>query len=89
MDSLAYISEKFFQTEVFSQETGKSCCHSSQTPTRILSKDDFFKKKCLFLSGFYTLLEQSAFSITCSISAFQVYSVILKTGSTPFLINYF
>lgn len=48
MDSLAYISEKNFQTEVFSQETGKGCCHSLQTPTRILSNDDFFKKNVYF-----------------------------------------
>lgn len=54
MDSLAYISEKNFQTEVFSQETGKGCCHSLQTPTRILSNDDFFKKMSIFECFLYT-----------------------------------
>lgn len=88
MDSLAYISEKNFQTEVFPRKLERAAVilHKHQRGFSVMMTS---LKKCLFLSVFYTLLEQSAFSITCSISAFQVYSVILKIGSTPFLINYF
>lgn len=85
--SLAYISEKLLQTEVLLRKLEMSDVILDKLQRGFPIKVTSFKN--IFLSGFSTLLEQSACSITCSISAFKVYSVILKIGSNPFLINYF